>query len=220
MWERSLEPLKPREVSRGPRGQRQIALTFDAGYEATDLSLLLGLLDREQVKATFFVTGKWVLRYPEQARWLATRNEVVGNHSWAHPEYTHLSDDAIREDLLTADRLLFKHFGHSVKPLFRLPFGDRDDRVLRILAENGYVSIYWSLDTLDSMEPRKSASFIIDRVTNRSDEELDGAIVLSHVGYPETCAAMPAIIGNLRARGFHFVTLLDWLQFNKAVKVP
>lgn len=203
--------IPPREISRGPRGRRQIALTFDAGGEAEGFPALLDILDQKQVRATFFLTGKWVLRYPLEARMLVERCHAIGNHSWAHPEYTRLSDEAIREDLLAAEAVLTRQFGFPIPPLFRPPFGDRDERVLRVLAENGYVSLYWSLDTLDSIEPRKTASFIARRVTDLPDEELDGAIVLSHVGYPETCEALPGIIDTLRARGFTWVAVPDWL---------
>lgn len=201
----------PPELQRGPLGRRQIALTFDAGDEATDLPQLLADLQRLQVRATFFLTGRWCRRHPREVTLLAQSSHAIGNHSWAHPAYTSLPDEGIRQDLLRADALLNSLFGHSVRPLFRPPFGDRDERVLRILAENGYRSIYWTLDTLDSIEPRKTPAFLAARVLDQTDDRLDGAIILSHVGYPETCAAAPVIITKLRARGFSFVTVPEWL---------
>lgn len=204
--------VTPQEIRRGPPAKRQIALTFDAGSEADSFPELLGVLDRMQVKATFFLTGKWLVRYPQHAERLKISTHAIGNHSWAHPAYTGLSDAAMRSDLLAADTALSEFFGVSIRPLFRPPFGDRDKRVLRILGENGYLSVYWTLDTLDAMEPRKSSGFIARRVIAQTDEALDGAIILAHVGYPETCAAMPVIISNLQTRGFVFVTLSEWLE--------
>ena len=203
--------IAPQEIRRGPQGRRQIALTFDAGSEADAFPELLAVLERMQVKATFFLTGKWLARYPQHAERLRSSPHSIGNHSWAHPEYTGLSDEALRLDLLAADAALSKFFGTPIRPLFRPPFGDRDSRVLRLLAENGYLSVYWTFDTLDSMEPRKSPEFITRRILGQTDEALDGAIILAHAGYPETCAALPGIIRSLRARGFDFVTLSDWL---------
>ena len=204
--------VAPREMTRGPQGLRQIALTFDAGSEADAFPALLQVLDQMQVKATFFLTGRWAQRYPKQTQMLVERDHAIGSHSWAHPEYTRLSDEHMKLDLLAADALLTRRFGQPVRPLFRPPFGDRDKRVLQILGDAGYLSIYWSIDTLDAMEPRKSPAFITRRVIDRSDAELDGAIILSHVGYPETCEALPAIIKNLRGRGYQFVTIWDWLE--------
>jgi len=79
--------------------------------------------------------------------------------------------------------------------------------VLRIAANLGYRSIYWTLDSLDSLEPRKSPEFLIDRITSKSDAELDGAIILMHVGEKSTADALPAIIANLQGRGFRLVTV-------------
>lgn len=203
--------IAPQEIKRGPQGRRQIALTFDAGSEADAFPELLAVLERMQVKATFFLTGKWLERYPQHADRLRNSLHSIGNHSWSHPEYTGLSEEALRLDLLATDAALSKFFGTPIRPLFRPPFGDRDSRVLRLLGENGYLSVYWTFDTLDSMEPRKSPEFITRRILGQTDAALDGSIILAHVGYPETCAAMPGIIDSLRARGFDFVTLSDWL---------
>lgn len=199
-----------REIERGPRGRKEMALTLDAGAEADSLPPLLAMLERMNVRATFFLTGRWVLRYPQYADMLASSGHMIGNHSWAHPEYTRLSEAEMARDLLAADKLLEDLMGQSAKPFFRPPFGDRDARVLKVLGQHGYGSVYWTIDTLDAMEPRKSPDFIVRRILDRTDDQLDGAIVLSHVGYPETVEALPEVIAKLRARGFRFVTLTDW----------
>lgn len=206
-----MHAIPPREMSRGPLGRREVALTFDAGGDAEALPALLKVLGHMQVTATFFLTGKWVQRYPQHAKQIAAQNHAIGNHSWAHPQYTKLSAEAMQLDLLAAESMLSRYFRTPIAPLFRAPFGDRDERVLQVLAENGYFSIFWSIDTLDSMEPRKTSAAIVQRVLGRSDADLDGAIILAHVGYPETCEALPMIISQLRARGFGFVTVRKWL---------
>jgi peptidoglycan-N-acetylglucosamine deacetylase len=208
----ALSPALPTEMTRGPQGLHQVALTFDAGSEADAFPALLQILDRLQVKATFFLTGKWAQRYPKETQMLVERQHAIGNHSWAHPEYTRLSNEFIKLDLLAADALLDRRFGQPIRPLFRPPYGDRDGRVFGVLRESGYMSVYWSIDTLDAMDPRKSPAFIERRVLQHSNKDLDGAIILAHVGYPETCEAMPSIIAGLRVRGFEFVTLRDWVR--------
>jgi peptidoglycan/xylan/chitin deacetylase (PgdA/CDA1 family) len=76
----------------------------------------------------------------------------------------------------------------------------------------GYRSIYWTIDSLDGVEPAKTPQFLIDRITSNSDAQLDGAIILMHVGEKSTAEALPAIIANLQGRGFHFVTISKLLQ--------
>lgn len=73
-------------------------------------------------------------------------------------------------------------------------------------------SIGASSDSQDGIEPAKTPQFLIDRITNRSDADLDGAIILMHVGVRSTADALPAIIANLQQRGFHLVTISKLLQ--------
>ena len=92
----------------------------------------------------------------------------------------------VREEISRAEVILNELTGQSPRPLWRAPYGERDDRVLRIASNLGYRSIYWTLDSLDGVEPIKTPQFLIDRITHRSDQELDGAIILMHVGVQNT----------------------------------
>jgi peptidoglycan/xylan/chitin deacetylase (PgdA/CDA1 family) len=100
----------------------------------------------------------------------------------------------------------------SPRPLWRAPYGARDGRVLKIAANLGYRSIYWTIDSLDSVDPPKTPPFLIDRITSKRDEELEGAIILMHVGVRSTAEALPAIITNLKGRGFRLVTVSKLLE--------
>ena len=118
----------------------------------------------------------------------------------------------MREEISRAEVILNELTGQSPRPLWRAPYGERDDRVLRVASILGYRSIYWTLDSLDGVEPVKTSQFLIDRITQKSDAELDGAIILMHVGFKSTADALPAIVANLRGRGFHFVTVSKLLE--------
>ncbi len=200
------------EFERGPLHLRQVALTFDAGGEAEGLPDLLRVLERAQVSATFFLTGKWVCENPAMAGMIAAQGHVIGNHTWDHKDLTRLEDWEVREEVLRADDRFVSLFGAQYQPLFRAPFGEVNARVIDVVQKLGFHSIRWSVDTLDSMEPRKTASFIEGRILERSDEDLHGAIVLMHVGYPETVEALPMVIHNLRERGFELVTIPTWIH--------
>jgi len=193
------------EIERGPRHRHHVCLTFDAGGVADGLPTLLDELDVAKVRCTFFLTGRWAAKYPALAKEIHRRGHEIGNHTWSHPDLTGLDDKDIRLQLEQADAALKEVTGRSTKPLFRAPFGARDRRVLRVTNEAGYVSVYWSLDSLDSVDPPKSARFLVDRVTGRNDEEIEGGIILMHVGEPSTVQAVPAILSNLASRGFSMV---------------
>lgn len=209
---------RAREVWRGVRGKKQIALTFDAGGSKEGLETLLKNLQEKKAAATFFATGEFTKKHEDSIRQIHEAGYRVFNHSWSHPEFTKLSDEAIREQLSRADEAIEKATGVGTKPYFRPPFGDRDRRSLRTAAEAGYQSIYWTHDSLDSVDEKKSASFVADRVLNppknraNPDAFLDGAIVLMHVGETGTANAVPEIIDTLRERGFTLVTVEEILK--------
>jgi peptidoglycan/xylan/chitin deacetylase (PgdA/CDA1 family) len=118
----------------------------------------------------------------------------------------------VRDEILRAERAITRVSGQSPRPRFRAPYGIRDERVLKTASNLGYRSIYWTLDSLDGVEPPKKPQFLVDRVTSKNDAELDGAIILMHVGVRSTADALPAIIANLQGRGFRLVTISKLLE--------
>lgn len=195
------------EVVRGPRGKSEIAMTFDAGANAECFDDLIAALETARVHSTFFITGNFAQRHEPCAKAITKHGHELGNHTWNHADLTKQSDEMVREEITRAETLLTDISGQSPRPRLRAPFGERNERVLRIAANLGYRSIYWTIDSLDSMEPRKSPEFLINRITSKTDAELDGAIILMHVGEKSTAAALPAIIADLQGRGFKLVTV-------------
>ena len=195
------------EVVRGPRGKSQIAITFDGGANAECFEDLITALEKARVRSTFFITGNFAQRNSECAKAITKHGHEIGNHTWSHADLIKQPNEFVREEITRAEMLLTDISGQSPRPRFRAPFGERDERVLRIAANLGYRSIYWTIDSLDSVEPRKTPEFLIDRITSKTDAELDGAIILMHVGIKSTADALPAIIANLQARGFRLVTI-------------
>lgn len=211
------------ESARAAPGKRQIALTFDAGDGVDGLPELLAALRTTSVKCTFFLTGEWVQRYPKSAKQIVADGHEVGNHTWSHLDLTRLSDEEISWEIKRADVAIQACSGRSTRPLFRAPFGARNERVLRIAHTLGYRSVYWSLDTLDSVRPAKNSLFITSRVTTQPDKVLDGAIVLFHVGNVSTAHAIPEILQVLRTRNLEVVpvsALIPALSKNEALVKP
>jgi peptidoglycan/xylan/chitin deacetylase (PgdA/CDA1 family) len=200
------------EVDRGPRGKNEIALTFDAGAEAECFDDLLTVLANAHARSTFFITGKFVREHGDCAAEITKYGHEVGNHTWSHLNLTQQSDEVLRDEITRAERAIVQASGQTLRPRFRAPYGARDARILKIAASLGYRSIYWTLDSQDGVEPVKTSQFLIDRITSKSDSELDGAIILLHVGVRSTADALPAIISNLQTRGFQLVTVSKLLQ--------
>ena len=204
---------RSREIWRGIRGQKRVALTFDAGGEDDAATDLLKYLTEAKAPATFFVTGQFAAEHTKLVKEIDQAGYPIHNHSWSHPEFTKISDDKIDEELERTEWAIRDATGKTTKPFWRPPFGDRDNRVQRVAAEAGYQSIYWTLDSLDSVGEKKDPEFIVSRILNPPksgddpDRYLDGAIILMHVGEAGTARAVPLLIKSLRDRGFKLVTV-------------
>ncbi|MDB6134805.1 MAG: pdaA [Verrucomicrobiales bacterium] len=200
-------PILPAEVSRGQSGHGCIALTFDAGGTDSGLAELLESLQAFRVTCTFFITGTWASGHPRHVREIAARGHEIGNHTWSHSDLTRLDGPEIQSEISRTDLLLTALTGRTPRPLLRAPYGARNSRVLNIASDLGYTSVYWTLDSLDSIDPPKSPPFLFNQVTSATDADLDGSIVLMHVGEPSTAAALPGILRNLQSRGFRIVKI-------------
>lgn len=207
--------LRGTEWEHLPTARRVVALTFDAGANADAVDAILAVLAAQHVPATFFLTGQWVQRYPAQARRIASEYPV-GNHSQTHPMLTGLSDDAVRAEIDTAAAAITAATGRDPRPLFRFPFGDRNAHTIALVNAAGYGSIRWTVDTTGWRGT--SGGMSVDMVRSRVLAQLrPGEIVLMHVGSHPTdgsrldADALPALIGDIRARGYDFVSVTDFL---------
>lgn len=195
-----------------PTSRHVVALTFDAGANADGLASILNTLRRDNVRATFFLTGNFARDYPSAARAIAAAGYRIGNHTINHPHLTQLSDAAVRQQILGGASQITAITGANPAPLFRFPYGDADARTIAIANRLGYVPVRWTVDTLgwEGTAGHISAAVVVSRVLAALQP---GEIVLMHVGSnPDDhttfdADALPQIITQLRARGYSFVTL-------------
>jgi peptidoglycan/xylan/chitin deacetylase (PgdA/CDA1 family) len=192
-----------KEISRGPATSKKVALTFDAGSGSESTPQILKALQDANIKATFFLTGKWVEENPALAKQIASDGHVIGNHTYSHPDLTKQTDNNISYQLRAAEGEIAKVTGFDPKPLFRPPYGARDARVLRVAAEAGYTSIYWTVDSLD-WKPDMTPAQVKDRVLAGLG---NGAIVLMHCGSNQTAQVLPQLISEIKSRGYQIVAV-------------
>lgn len=201
--------VSSREVDGGETKAKLVALTFDAGSSAEPVPKILRALAQRGLHCTFFLTGQWMERYPEAARQIAEAGHELGNHSWSHPAFTSLSDEQIREQLRRTEEIAQRVCGRSTKPLFRPPFGARDERVRTVVAEEGYLTVYWTIDSWDSVKKEITPQMITDRVMRYMRP---GAIVLMHCGSEATAEALLQLLNALEAQGYQVVTVSELLR--------
>lgn len=205
---------EPILIRRGMPERPWVALTLDGGAGAAPVPRMLDVLDERDIHITFFLTGAWIEEHPELARRIVDDGHEIANHSYHHPDFTQLSDDAIRQELVDTDAVLREITGINSRPFFRPPYGAYDDRTLQIVQEEGYLSIYWTLDSLDSFGELKTADFLVERVTGTlAPEALRGAIILAHCGNATTADALPHILDQFSAMGLEIKKLSEVIRF-------
>jgi peptidoglycan/xylan/chitin deacetylase (PgdA/CDA1 family) len=203
------------EWTRLPTSRKVVALTFDAGANDAAVPSILSTLAERDVPATFFLTGKWVQAYPAGARTIGSRYPV-GNHTYSHPYLTGLDDAGVRYEIAHGGELIRSATGRDTRPMFRFPYGDSDHRTIGIANTLGYGGVRWTVDTLGWKGTAGGES--VDRIVARVLAALQpGEIVLMHVGsVPQDgttldADALPRIIDEIRARGYEFVTIQQYL---------
>ena len=198
------------EIARGNPERPWIALTFNTGAILDPWPSILETLRQKDVRCTFFLTGD-TLRRPEAPNLLrqaVAEGHELGNHSNTHRDFTQLTDEEIARELAALEEMVVDITGISTKPYFRPPSGARDHRVWQVVQENGYINIYWTYGVRDWTADRTAEKIYASAVGGACN----GAILVMHVGAWETADMLPAIIDELRARGYRLVTLGELLS--------
>lgn len=198
-------------VSTGSSHIRSVALTFDAGADRGYAVTILQTLERNHVRASFGMTGKWAQSNPALVKRIARDGDTLINHTYDHRSFTGLSTRlaglsvAQRTwEITQTERIVHRLTGHTTKPFFRPPYGDWDSATLVVARRLGYrYMVMWTIDSLgwDGL----SEAQILQRCLNLMHP---GSIVLMHVGIQSHDAqALQPLITALQRRGYRFETI-------------
>jgi peptidoglycan/xylan/chitin deacetylase (PgdA/CDA1 family) len=179
----------------------RIALTFDDGPHPYFTEKLLALLQRENVKATFFVVGRMAMEYPYLVQEISLAGHELAGHSFSHRNLSRLSDPALVRELNITRGIIQDLTGKKV-PYFRPPGGQFNGHVVTLARTMGLSMVLWTVFPKD--HELTDPDVVVERVLQQVS---DGGIVLLHSGMPATFEALPRIIGELRKRGYRFVTV-------------
>ena len=193
----------------GARGSRQFALTYDDGPNDPHTLRLLEVLAKHNVKATFFMIGRFVRERPEIARAVAAAGHVIGNHTFTHPLLIFQSAGETRQQLLDCRAALTDAVGEHSN-LFRPPFGGRRPSTLRVARELGMQTVMWNVTGYDWNAP--PASEIEKKV---APQMRGGDVILLHDGghkgmgadRAQTVIATDNLIRRYKDQGYEFVTV-------------
>ncbi len=191
--------------------QNEIAITVDDGPNPVTTPQILKIFRDYEVKATFFLVGENVKKYPELVKSILREGHSVANHSWSHQKMTSISlVEAAREIDSTSKALQeiveeMQRNGETenaiVQPFFRFPFGDgaSDSNLIQLLRDRGLANFYWRMSAHDS---RTSDPAVALKTSIEMIDKYQGGIFLMHETHPAGLAMLPQFLDELRRRRY------------------
>ena len=184
-----------------------VYLTFDAGYDNGMMEEILNTLKLKNVKATFFLTGDFVKRFPELTKRIVNEGHIACNHSYTHRKITTLSKEELANDLGKLEKSFYELTKQEMPKYFRPPEGNFDKASLTNLKNLAYTTVFWSIAYVDWKTNKQSgADYCVKTIM---DNLHDGAIILMHSVSSSNKEALPRLIDEIKNKGYTFKTVLD-----------
>lgn len=183
--------------------EKKVAFTMNCAWSADDIDKILEVLKNNNVQITFFMVGDWVDKNPEVVKKIHEAGHEIGNHSNTHPHVNNLTYEQNLEEIEKCSKKIEQLTG--TKPtLYRAPYGEYNETVIKAAFENGYYTIQWNRDTLDYQ------ALTGEQMWKRIGEKLQsGDIILSHNGTAHTADSLDMLIKNIKEKGYELVKLSD-----------
>lgn len=187
-----------------PNNSRKIYLTFDNGYELGYTARILDILDRQGVKAAFFITGQFIETQPGLVQRMNAADHLVCNHTWNHPDLSKVSQETFNREVTRLEKRYTEITGDQLDRYLRPPEGTYSATSLRWADELGYRTVFWSMAFKDwdpKNQPGAASSYqhVMDNIH-------PGAVILLHAISQSNTEALEKIITDLRAQGYIFST--------------
>ena len=183
--------------------EKKIAFTMNCAWDADDIDSILDTLSKYKVKITFFIVGDFIDKYPEAIKKIAENGHEIGNHSNTHPHVNNLSLEKNIEEIQKCSEKIEKITGKKVS-LYRGPYGEYNDTVMKAAKSQNNAVIQWNLDTLDY------SGISGNEMWNRIEKKIKpGSIILSHNGTKHTADSLDMLLHNITEKGYSIVTVSD-----------
>lgn len=187
-----------------------VALTFDVMNNNKDIDKILEILEKHNVKATFFLTGTWVEKYPQEVKKLVEAGHDIGNRGYHYKHMELLDYNECKEEMVSLHDKV-KELTSLDMELFRSPYGGYNNTVIHAARDLGYHSIKWDIDSLDWKDYGVNE---IVRKTTRDNNLKSGSIILLHTGTKYTVDALEEIILGLKEQNYEMTCLSDLIYQN------
>ncbi|MCI9177592.1 MAG: polysaccharide deacetylase family protein [Clostridia bacterium] len=183
--------------------EKKIALTMNCAWNADDIDSILETLNKNEVKITFFVVGDWAQKYPEAVKKIDKAGHEIGNHSNTHPHVNNLSNEENIKQVQECSEKIKSITGKQTV-LYRAPYGEYNNTVIRAAKSASHLPIQWNLDTLDY------TGLTGKEMWARLEQKLkEGSIILTHNGTKHTADSLDMILKNIKQAGYQVVTVSE-----------
>lgn len=183
--------------------EKRVAFTMNCAWNADDIDGILKTLEENNTKITFFMVGDWIEKFPDSVKKIHDAGHEIASHSDTHPHVNNLSYEENIEEIEKSNQKIEKTTGKKTN-IYRAPYGEYNDTVIKAAQDKGYYTIQWNLDTLDY------TGLTGDEMWNRLDTKIKaGDIILSHNGTKHTADSLDMLIKNIKAKGLEVVKISD-----------
>ncbi len=204
----SLKDLGPWPIYKGNPNKKMIAIMVNVAWGNEYLPAILDTFDKEKVKATFFLDGSWLKKYPDVAKQIQERGHEISNHAYSHPDMKTLNRQSQYTQISRTEDLIKGTLGAQNK-WFAPPSGSYNQTTVQVASEQGLMTVLWTLDTVDWQKP--SPDWIIRKISSKLEP---GALILMH----PTSSSRDALTGMIREakrQGYALGTVSETLSSNR-----
>lgn len=206
-----LEDLSPSPIYRGHPDKPMVSFIINVAWGNEYLPDMLAALKKHQVKASFFLEGRWVKNNPDLAKMIVSAGHEVGNHSYTHPDMKRINAAQTREQLLKTNEVIEAATGKK-SIWFAPPSGSYRDETVKLAAEFKMKTVMWTVDTIDWQKPTPDQ--LINRVISKID---NGFMVLMHPT-DSTAKSLDRLITLIEDKGLKIGTVSDLMSEERIMK--
>lgn len=203
--EKMLKDLPAAPIFRGHPEKNTVSFLINVSWGTEHIPDILNVLKEHDVKATFFIEGKWAKENVNLVKMIDEQDHLIGNHAYNHPDMSRLSKEEVDKQIIQTNDILKAITGKDPK-WFAPPSGDYTEEVVQSAHELQMETILWTVDTVDWKNP--SVSVMMNRVVNNLHP---GAMILMHPTVPVVNGLQP-MIAEIKKSGYKISTVKNLLS--------
>lgn len=194
--------IKPTALIKGNPDEKQVAFTFNISWGDEKVHDIIKVLDKHDVRATFFVSGEWAERHPQVLEAVTEQEHELGMLGYRYKNYLEQEISQVRKDIVYA-KTLFDKLGYRQIRYIRPPSGLFNEEIITLSENLGLEVVHWSIASNDWENPG------VEAIVKESKKATNGDIILFHASdvAKQTASALEHIINDFKKRNFTFVTI-------------